>query len=656
MKFHYIWLLLLPAALPAAVAFDDPLLERAMLEELGRNAGPVSEGELAGLTELDVAFRGITSLGGLEGAASLERLNLFGNTISDLGPLASLTTLEDLDLGANAVSDLTPLAGLSNLTWLRIDLNPVGDFTPLSGLLQLVRLSLNGTGTDSLDFIAGMGQLVRLSAASNRIADASLLATACPLLEELNLSGNLLTSARFITDLPILTAVDLQDNYLLETGWPQGAPVASVTAGQWVHAALVIDGGPAIEADSLKVYVDGELLGSAAGSQLWSHGADIGIGAMVYQTCFPDIQPDGDGYSFDGSIDDVRIYHRALGASEIAALASGSGPTDMAVYWPMDGNAQDTVASNNGSTNGNATFGTGLFGQALVVDGSGDSVSVPDSTDINLRTSAAYTVSLFFKADNPDGARQILYEQGGRTRGLNLYVQNGLFIAGAWNDIAEESSWAGAWVGESAAGQLARLNLSGNQLESLPIPVGGVRAPDWDLSHNRFPDLDDLVGLTGPGSLRTEGNFFDPQTLPMLASLVAAGMDVFGRTPSSFMDYPTWRSVFFLPVDAADDSVSGPLADPDRDGLVNELECAFGGDPLVPDAGRVAPVLEKVDGIMEFRYRDRSPAIQLQVRQSTTLEAGSWLPSAAVPVRDPFVRGWRLELAAPGFLRLESSR
>jgi hypothetical protein len=652
-----LWVLLGSSVICASVIFSDPKLESAVLVELGRSSGTVSEAELAGLTQLDAAFHGITDLTGLEGAASLASLNLFGNFITDLTPLTGLTTVEDLDLGANNIADLSPIDSLTNLTWLRLDLNPLEDLSPLSGMVQMQHLFLNGTGLDSLGPLSAMGQLVYLSAANNRVSDASILSSACPLLEELNLSGNQLTSATFISGLGNLTSIDLQNNFINEIGWPSGSLVAPVSAGQWHHVALVIDGGINIQPDSLKVYFEGSLLGSTSGSQLWSHGADIGIGAMVYQTRFPDTQPDGDGYYFQGRIDDVRIYHRALSGLEISSLASGSGPVDTAVWWPFDGNALDVSGSNDGTTAGNAGFDNGVYGQSLMLDGAGDSVSVPDSADINLRTCSQYTVSLFFRADNPNAGRQILYEQGGRTRGLNLYVEDGNFIAGAWNDIPEESAWAGAWIGEATAGPITRLNLSGNQLDSLPVPPTVNNSPDWDVSHNRLFDLDNFAGLTGSGTLRIEGNFFDPAASVTVATLVAAGMDVLGEYPSSYTDYQTWRSVHFLPIDALDDLVSGPWVDPDLDGLVNLLECAFGGDPLSPDGPSVAP-WQVMDGdVMEYGYRDLCPEIQLQVQESTTMESGTWAPATGTLDRNPCISGWRFQKLLPVdesiFLRIE---
>jgi len=47
-----------------------------------------------------------------------------------------------------------------------------------------------------------------------------------------------------------------------------------------------------------------------------------------------------------------------------------------------------------------------------------------------------------------------------------------------------------------------------------------------------------------------------------------------------FEAYPTWEATQFSTAQLADALVSGPSADPDQDGLVNLLECAFNLNPL----------------------------------------------------------------------------
>lgn len=646
--------------LNAVVNFDDTRLKAAVLRALGKDAGPVTDAELAGLAVLEAPFHGIVSLGGLEGADSLTRLGLFGNAIQSASPLAGLTGLEDLDLGGNQLDGVSALAGLVNLRRLRLDLNGLGDLSMLAPLVALQDLSIAGNRIESLGFLAGMNGLQLLNAASNKISHAGALAVSCPLLVELDLSGNRLESAAFVDSLPDLAMLDLAGNFLVEAGWPSGGPTVSAVPGQWHHLALVIDGGTSVAPDALRVYVDGNLLDSVPGSQLWSHGADIGIGGVLNQTRFPDSQPDGDGYGFNGRIDDLRIHHRALSAPEVEALSSGSGPSDTAVWWKFDGDFLDSAGTNHGTAVGNAAFGNGLFGQALVVDGSGDAVSIPDSSDINLRESPAYTVSLFFRTDSVQPGRAVLYEQGGRARGLNLYLSDGRVAGGAWNDEPDESAWAGEWIGDATAGFLERLNLTGNQLESLPPIPAGSRPADWTLSHNRLSNLDDLTSLSGPGTLRVEGNFFDPAALPGVATLKAAGIDVFGERPSSYIDFATWRQSRFSPAESLDDAVGGPLADPDRDGLPNLLECAFGGNPLRPDSGAVAPVqTARADGTLVLRFRDFSPEILLEVRESGDLQPESWTGAAGTLTRDATNSGWLFETAPPAggrvFLRLSAS-
>ena len=62
--------------------------------------------------------------------------------------------------------------------------------------------------------------------------------------------------------------------------------------------------------------------------------------------------------------------------------------------------------------------------------------------------------------------------------------------------------------------------------------------------------------------------------------------------------YAVWRDRFFehantllgQSADNLNDAISGPEADPDRDGFNNAAEFAFGGDPYIPDAAAMTPV------------------------------------------------------------------
>ncbi|QDU74285.1 hypothetical protein Pan97_12920 [Bremerella volcania] len=86
----------------------------------------------------------------------------------------------------------------------------------------------------------------------------------------------------------------------------------TLSTGRWIHVAAVGDGS------SLSVYVNGTLLhmeGSSIGSGTYgSSSSYFKIGEGVYA-------PSGD--YLDARVDDVRVYSRALCASEIQALSSG---------------------------------------------------------------------------------------------------------------------------------------------------------------------------------------------------------------------------------------------------------------------------------------------------------------------------------------------
>ena len=78
------------------------------------------------------------------------------------------------------------------------------------------------------------------------------------------------------------------------------------TGTTWIHIAGTYDG------TTMRLYVNGVQESSLAASiAIATNNLGLGIGAQA------------DGVSkFMGQMDDVRIYHRALSASEIAALAT----------------------------------------------------------------------------------------------------------------------------------------------------------------------------------------------------------------------------------------------------------------------------------------------------------------------------------------------
>ena len=126
--------------------------------------------------------------------------------------------------------------------------------------------------------------------------------------------------------------------------------LASVTINSWQHVAGVWDGS------SLYIYVDGVLKGittGVTGSSFASTNNSIAIGSNSYP------EP------FTGSIDEVRIWNRALNQCEIENNIDGelqSGQTGLLAYYkfnqgiPFENNATITSLTDSSGNNYNGTL------------------------------------------------------------------------------------------------------------------------------------------------------------------------------------------------------------------------------------------------------------------------------------------------------------
>jgi hypothetical protein len=89
----------------------------------------------------------------------------------------------------------------------------------------------------------------------------------------------------------------------------------------------------------------------------------------------------------------------AFTAASVLALAPAAQAA-LIHEWQGDGNANDSVGTNNGALVGDTTFTTGVSGQAFSLDGNGDYVSVPD--DPSHYFSGSFTVDAWVKTSQAD--------------------------------------------------------------------------------------------------------------------------------------------------------------------------------------------------------------------------------------------------------------
>ncbi|MBK8433729.1 MAG: LamG domain-containing protein [Chloroflexi bacterium] len=148
-----------------------------------------------------------------------------------------------------------------------------------------------------------------------------------------------------------------------------------------------------------------------------------------------------------------------------ACTNSGDYPTGILadspiVYYRMGdaGNPAVNSGSLGAAVNGtytNATFGaTSLVANdantAVNFNGTNSLVAIPDNASIN--TGGPYqnrTIEFIFGAGDTVG-RQLLWEEGGFTRGLNIYLQDTTLYLGGWNvnndDAGASSPWGPSFI------------------------------------------------------------------------------------------------------------------------------------------------------------------------------------------------------------------
>ena len=142
-------------------------------------------------------------------------------------------------------------------------------------------------------------------------------------------------------------------------------PWNNVQDNTWHHVAVTLNGGATIGPNAVKMYVDGQLISTGSGSQLWAHSGDIKIG-INGDTKYHDGDDNG-GESFYGDIDEVRIWNVERTGSQIADLKDETldgDETGLVAYYNFQENLGTTAndsqtLSNNDGTISNASWTSG---------------------------------------------------------------------------------------------------------------------------------------------------------------------------------------------------------------------------------------------------------------------------------------------------------
>ncbi|MBI3312907.1 MAG: hypothetical protein HYZ83_01540 [Candidatus Omnitrophica bacterium] len=119
---------------------------------------------------------------------------------------------------------------------------------------------------------------------------------------------------------------------------------------------------------------------------------------------------EGNGHYLKGGINGVEIYNRKLSGREIGILAKPEvSPLGRVLKLDDD----------------------------LEFDGVDDLKALDNSTDINLGIHTERTLAIWFRVEDAsiNTRKQVIYEEGGAGRGLNIYVYDGKLYVGGWNAL-----------------------------------------------------------------------------------------------------------------------------------------------------------------------------------------------------------------------------
>lgn len=253
-----------------------------------------------------------------------------------------------------------------------------------------------------------------------------------------------------------------------------GAPSNSINFNQWQHVVLTWDG------TNVSTYVNNVLI------ETYGAGLSGGLSNSTYNIRIGQRVDAGSNRDFNGSIDDVRIYNRALSAGEIKRLynmgagtktgkspSTGSGPslsTGLVGYWTFDQNkiygtqAYDSSSSYATGTISGATPIEGKLGQAMSFDGASNYISFSKILNI----SPYPTFNLWFKtadtrAYNSGGV--IFYGYGSDNGGIHFCV------GGSKICLAAAGTSGKAWSWSNTCGTKT---VSDNQWHHLSMKVDGT--------------------------------------------------------------------------------------------------------------------------------------------------------------------------------------
>ncbi len=284
----------------------------------------------------------------------------------------------------------------------------------------------------------------------------------------------------------------------------------------WHHVAVVVenDGSPDIE--EARLYVDGQL-------ETISYSVDEPINTGSVQNVLIGVYFEANlPRYFQGLIDDVCIYSRALGLDEIETLAGQISTTDTSpvAHWKLDGNASDSSVNDfDGTVHGGPSWENGYLGQALDFDGDGDYISIDDSNDLSFTDTddKPFSISLWVNFDDMtaaplvskggdgSGREYLIYTGGADIMNFRLYDDstggylNKRYETALTNYEGQWTHWVFTYNGNETSDGMA-FYLNGDRVDDSNSDSGTYLGME-NLGNDLLIGKDDIVGLSLSGSV-----------------------------------------------------------------------------------------------------------------------------------------------------------
>lgn len=186
--------------------------------------------------------------------------------------------------------------------------------------------------------------------------------------------------------------------------------------------------------DKLYLYIDNQLVNTAAYTANYPTDDLLYIGRQINDNSGGTLH----GSHFNGSIDDIRIYNRALDSVEINSLYQEGGWSSLdqglAAHYPFNGNANDASGNGNDGTVNGATLTADRFGNAnsaYSFDGASDYIQcVSNITNID-----TITISGWAKSNSPLGGHFVHIGEDDNS------FCNGIGVGKGGTDIMGLNTW-----------------------------------------------------------------------------------------------------------------------------------------------------------------------------------------------------------------------